>query len=289
MKHLTLAQLVSCHPFLNIRWLCTTIILSLCPYMIFGQCLDDKTAGTNPADIAALDDDYNNPSPYVYGEMIGINDAGQYQSLQNDPNPITYLTTKMRAFHAMDYDFNENLVYGTPYANLTKPKDVNGIPDYMNVGNYGWFFGGQGMSNISAATEILNKEPDLTWKEKIWEESDWWPASAGLSIPDGIRESYKRYTETFIDVLAPNSGTRYIEVYQVGNELWDYPYEEDYHAMLEGAYAAFVNKYGSNTANWKMKLMPGSFQAATITNLSALKPQLPSEMPIRDWLTKAFG
>ncbi len=265
MKHLTKER--SCNLHFRLKTLCLIIILITgTSHLIFGQCLTNKTAGTNPADISALDAAYNVPSPYVYGNMLGINDAGQFQSIENELNPLSYLTTKMRAFHAMDYDFNDNLIYGTPYAQLTKPKDVGGVPPYMDIGNYAWFYGSQGMTNISAATEILNKEPDLTWKEKIWQESDWWPAAAGLSIPAGIRESYKKYTESFIDVLAPNSGTRHVEVYQVGNELWDYPYEEDYHAMLEGAYDAFVNKYGTNTANWKMQLMPGSFQAATITN-----------------------
>jgi len=251
--------------------------LAIC-FLVFGQtimsgqCLVNKTAGSNPADVAALDLAYNIPSPFLYGDMIGINDAGQFQSIQNELNPISYLTTKMRAFHAMDYDFNEDPIFGvTQYTDLIKPKDVNGIPAFMDLGSYDDFIGPQGISNISAATEILIRArpaplQELTWKEKIWQESDWWPASAGLSFPAGIRESYKRYTEKFIDVLAPNTGTRHIEVYQVGNELWDYPFEEDYHAMLEGAYDAFVNKYGSDTSNWKMKLMPGSFQAATITN-----------------------
>lgn len=246
--------------------------LAVSPYILTAQCLTDKTAGSNPADILALDDEYNKPSPYVYGDMLSVNDAGQFQGIGTELNPISFLTTKMRAFHAMDYDFNDNIDYNnTLYTDLIKPKDVNGTPQFMDLGSYGNFIGPQGITNISAATEILIRRRDpplqeLTWKEKIWQEEDWWPASAGLSYPDGIRESYKNYTERFIEVLAPDNGPRYIEVYQVGNELWDYPFVEDYHAMLEGAYNAFVNKYGPNTANWKMKLMPGSLQAAILDN-----------------------
>jgi len=112
-----------------------TYIFTLGHCLAFSQCLINKTAGTNPADVAALDAAYNIPSPHVFGEMIGINDAGQFQSIQNELNPISFLTTKMRAFHAMDYDFNENPQFGvTQYTDLTKPKDVNGIPEYMDLG-----------------------------------------------------------------------------------------------------------------------------------------------------------
>jgi len=90
-----------------------------------------------------------------------------------------------------------------------------------------------------------------------------------MTIPDGIRQSYQNYTETFIDVHAPSVGNQLISSYEVGNELWDYPKNEDYHALLEGAYNAFVNKYGNNTANWKMKLLPGSFNAASTVNTCA--------------------
>lgn len=237
------------------------------PIFLTAQCLLDKDAGSDPADLVNLANDFNNPSPYPFGEMLGVNDAGQFQSLGQKLNPIRFLTTKMRAFRAMDYDFNQNLQYGTPYANLIKPKDVNGFPQYLGIGNsnYDNFYYHQGITSISSATEILNKDP-LTWKEKIWNESDWWPSGSGLTIPQQIQQSYENYTTTFLNRYGdPNDPI--VEFYQVGNELWDYPFEEDYHAMLKGAHNAFVAKYGSNSATWPVKLMPGSFQAATRDNI----------------------
>lgn len=239
----------------------------LFPLFIFSQCLIDKDAGTDPADLANLANDYNNPSPYAYGGMLGVNDAGQFQGLGQVQNPIRFLTTKMRAFRAMDYDFNQNLQYGTPYASLIKPKDVNGTPQYLGIGNsnYDNFYYHQGITSISSATEILNKDP-LTWKEKIWNESDWWPAGSGLSIPQQIEQSYGNYTTTFLNRYGdPNDAI--VKYYQVGNELWDYPFEEDYHAMLKGAHTAFTTKYGNNSATWPVKFMPGSFQAFTKDNV----------------------
>jgi len=97
-------------------------------------CLTNKDAGGNPANIAALDAAYNNPSPYSFRHMMGINDAGQFQGIANhEVNPISYLTPNMRAFHAMDFDFNANPgCCDTPYESLTKPKDTDGFPDYID-------------------------------------------------------------------------------------------------------------------------------------------------------------
>jgi|GEM_PF-4508422 len=243
------------------------LLIIFIPIILLAQCLVDKDAGSDPIDLVNLANDYNKPSPYAYGGMLGLNDAGQFQGLGQIPNPIRFLTTKMRAFRAMDYDFNQGLQFGTPYANLIKPKDVNGFPQYLGVGNgnYDNFVGPQGITNISSATEILNKDP-LTWKEKIWQESDWWPSGSGLTIPQQIEQSYENYTTTFLNRYGdPNNII--VECYQVGNELWDYPFEEDYQGMLLGAHSAFVAKYGSNAANWPVQFMPGSFQAATRANI----------------------
>ncbi len=246
-----------------------TLLLSifLIPFFGFSQCLLDKDAGSDPADRVNLANDYNKPSPYAYGDMFGVNDAGQFQGLGQKQNPIRFLTTKMRAFRAMDYDFNQGLQFGTPYASLTKPKDVNGFPQFLGVGNgnYDNFVNHQGITSISSATEILNKDP-LTWKEKIWNESDWWPSGSGLTIPQQIEQSYENYTTTFLDRYGdPNNVI--VDYYQVGNELWDYPIEEDYHAMMQGAHNAFVAKYGADESTWPVKLMPGSFQAFTRDNI----------------------
>lgn len=243
-------------------------ILTVQNLLAQNSCLSDKDAGVNPTNIAALDDEYNNPSPYTFRHMMGVNDAGQFQGIEDsEVNPISYLTPNMRAFHAMDYDFNFNLQFGSSYESLVKPKDTDGFPpNIQDVRNYTNFTGIQGMTNISVATEILNKGGNLTWKEKIWEESDWYNLTPGMNITDGIRQSFQNYTESFIEVHAPSTGNRLIGSYEVGNELWDYPFKEDYHAMLEGAYNAFVDEYGNNTANWKMKLLPGSFNAASAVN-----------------------
>lgn len=229
------------------------------------QCLLDKDAGSDSLDLVNLLTDYNKPSPYTFEEMLGINDAGQFQGIAANTNPIALLTTKMRSFHAMDYDFNPGLIYGTPYADLIKPEDTNGIPTEITSSqfNYSNFVNSQGME-ISAATVVLNRDP-LTWKEKIWQESDWWPNDPTMTIPQRIRESSRIYTEAFLQQFGL-PGNHLVKNYQVGNELWDYPFEEDYHAMLQGAHDAFKNIYGTNSSTWPTQFMPGSFQAAEINN-----------------------
>jgi hypothetical protein len=50
--------------------------------------------------------------------------------------------------------------------------------------------------------------------------------------------------------------------YQVGNEVWDYPFKADYHSLLLGAWDAFLSKYGPKAnGGWKMNLVAGAFQA----------------------------
>ncbi len=245
------------------------------------SCLADKDAGGNPANIAALDARYNKPSPHTFRNMMGVNDTGLFQGIEDTENPISYLTPNLRVFHAMDYDYdpdlstkvnNWNSIPGQsqpfPYDQVKKPKVTNGIPDKISNSrtNYTNYRGPQGMANISAATEIIQKG-NMTWKEKIWQETDWYPNTPSITpVSEGIRIAYKNYTRSFIQEFAPNSGSQIISSYEVGNELWDYPITADYHAMLEGAYEACVEQYGNNTANWKMKLLPGSFNAASTMN-----------------------
>ena len=232
--------------------------------MGFGSCLINKDYGKNmsPAQIAQLNNTFNNPSPFTFGSMIGVNDGGLiYRSFQNEgSNQITQLTKQFRNFHTMDEDFDNSLVN---YSQNTKPKNTipEGTPAFTNYNKslYNIYRNTHGFTNITAATELLQYDPH-SWKDKIYNESDW-----SLSGPAGIKNSFENYTKKIIDEFAPASGLDskiLIANFQVGNELWDYPVKADYHSLIAGARSAFVSKYGPRSAGgWKMKLVVGSFQA----------------------------
>ncbi|MBC7777909.1 MAG: fibronectin type III domain-containing protein, partial [Phycisphaerae bacterium] len=229
-----------------------------------GPCLANKNAGKNlsAAGILEINHKCNNPSPFTYGSMIGVNDGGLvFRSFQNETsNQITQLTTQFRNFHTMDEDFNASM---QGYELNIKPKDTQpeGTPTHTsyNKGLYTLYRRTHGFSNITGATELL-QYGQQSWKEKIYKESDW--SAAG---PAGIMASYEHYTKKFIDEFAPANGSAdqiLVANYQVGNELWDYPVKSDYHSLLLGARNAFVGKYGPKSdGKWKMRLMAGAFQA----------------------------
>ncbi len=227
-------------------------------------CLANKNFGKNLslADIAAINNNYNKPSPFTFGSMIGVNDGGlvfrSFQGVMN--NQMTQLTTQFRNFHTMDEDFDNSLSY---YAQNVKPKDTypEGTPANMVFTKtlYNIYKNKHGFTNITAATELLQYSPQ-SWKEKIYLENDW-----SASGPAGIRASFENYTKKFIDEMAPPNGASnqlLVSSFQVGNELWDYPVKSDYHDLVIGARNAFVSKYGPKSAGgWKMKLAIGAFQA----------------------------
>ncbi len=261
-----------------IQAVCTSMSSAFSPPSSFttepiGPCLTNKNYSINlgPDDILEVDQWYNTPSPFNFASMIGVNDGGLvFRSFQNEnSNQITQLTTQLRNFHTMDEDFNASPV---SYAQNIKPKNTipEGTPAHTarNKVFYTKYRQTHGFSNITGATEILQYSPQ-TWKEKIYQESDW-----SLSGPTGIMQSYKNYTQTFIDQLAPanGSGTQIlVSNYQVGNELWDYPIKADYHSLLQGAYGAFLSKYGPKSAGgWKMKLVAGAFQAYRESNCTSM-------------------
>ncbi len=229
-----------------------------------GQCLANKNAGKNlsAAGILEINHKCNNPSPFTYSSMIGVNDGGLvFRSFQNETNnQITQLTTQFRNFHTMDEDFNTSM---QGYDLNIKPKDTQpeGSParTSYNKGLYTLYRQTHGFGNITGATELLQYAPQ-SWKEKIYKESDW--SAAG---PSGIMASFENYTKKFIDEFAPANGVGtqiLVSNFQVGNELWDYPVKTDYHSLLLGARNAFVSKYGPKSAGkWKMKLVAGAFQA----------------------------
>lgn len=228
------------------------------------SCLSNKNAGKNlDADaILMVNQKLNHPSPYTFGSMIGVNDGGLvFRSFQTESfNQISLLTKQIRNFHTMDEDFDASL---QSYALNIKPKDTNpeGTPGNIgyNQSLYALYRQVHGFDNFTAATELLQYSPQ-SWKEKIYQESDW-----SVSGPAGIRSSYRNYTEAFIQAFAPINGS-YAQMlaanYQVGNEPWDYPVKEDYHSLLLGAHDAFLNKYGPKSAGkWRMNLVAGAFQS----------------------------
>jgi len=238
-----------------------------------GPCLVNKNAGKylSFAQILQVNQHYNHPSPFTFGAMIGVNDGGLvFRSFANESvNQITELTRQLRNFHTMDEDFNAN---PENYALNIKPKDTNpeGTPAHTarHKAFYTKYRLSHGFSNITGATEILQYSPQ-TWKEKIYQESDW-----SVSGPDGILNAYQNYTKKFIDEFAPANGSNaqmLLANYQVGNELWDYPIKSDYHNLLRGAYHAFLNKYGAKSnGGWKMKLIAGAFQAFRDNNCNSM-------------------
>ncbi|MFN0176843.1 MAG: fibronectin type III domain-containing protein [Saprospiraceae bacterium] len=238
-----------------------------------GPCLANKNAGKNMTanEILLLNQKLNNPSPFSFGSMIGLNDGGLvFRSYQNEgSNQITQLTTQFRNFHTMDEDFDNSL---QGYDQNIKPKDTNpeGSPAHTayNKGLYTLYRQTHGFSNITGATELLQYAPQ-SWKEKIYKESDW-----SASGPAGIMSSFENYTKKFIDEFAPANGVStqiLVSNFQVGNEIWDYPMKEDYHSLLIGARSAFIKKYGEKSGGgWKMKLVAGAFQAYRDNNCNSI-------------------
>lgn len=228
------------------------------------SCLADKDAGKNLTNdqLLAVKAHYNRPSPFSFGEMIGINDGGLiFRSFQNQAsNQITQLTRHFRNFHTMDEDFDASL---TDYNSNIKPKNTvpEGTPSNIgyNKGLYQLYHNTHGFTGITAATEILQYAPQ-SWKDKIFRESDW-----SVLGPAGIRLSFKNYTKSFIQHFAPPNGSNQQLLaanFQVGNELWDYPVKSDYQDLLLGAWDAFNEIYGPRSqGGWKMRLIVGSFQA----------------------------
>lgn len=227
-------------------------------------CLKDKHAGKNltAQQLEAVKAYYNRPSPYSFGEMIGINDGGLiFRSFQNQAsNQILQLTRHFRNFHTMDEDFDASL---NDYNSNIKPKNTvpEGTPANIgyNKGLYQLYHNTHGFTGITAATELLQYAPQ-SWKDKIYRESDW-----SAQGPAGIRLSFKNYTKTFIQQFAPANGNAsqlLAANFQVGNELWDYPVKADYQSLLLGARDAFVSQYGPKSqGGWKMRLIAGAFQA----------------------------
>ncbi len=238
-----------------------------------GSCLINKNFGKNlsAAEILEIDNTYNTPSPFMLFSMMGVNDGGLlFRAFQNaGSNQITRLTTQYRNFHTIDDDFDNSLVN---YAQNTKPKNTTpeGSPSNtaLNKGFYSIYRNIHGFTNITAAIELLQYDP-LSWKDKIYKESDW-----SVSGAAGIKSSFENYTKKFIEEFAPANGTGnqiLVSNFQVGNELWDYPVKSDYHSLLSGARSAFVNKYGEKSGGgWKMKLVAGAFQAYRDNNCLAV-------------------
>lgn len=237
-----------------------------------GPCLPNKDYGKylSPIEAALVDQQYNEPSPFTFGSMIGVNDGGLvFRSFQQESsNQITELTTQFRNFHTMDEDFDSSL---ENYELNIKPKDTHpeGTPAHTDRNKLLYTqYRAHGFINITGATEILQYSPQ-TWKEKIYRESDW-----SMSGTSGILQSYENYTKKFIDEFAPANGSAeqiLVSNYQVGNELWDYPVKEDYHSLLYGARNAFLTKYGPKSAGaWKMKLVAGAFQAFRDNNCPSM-------------------
>ncbi len=228
------------------------------------SCLANKHFGKtlSQAQVAQINSSFNQPSPFTFGSMIGVNDGGLvFRSFQNSTsNPIAQLTTQFRNFHTMDEDFDDVL---TNYEENIKPKNTvpEGSPAFMerNKALYNLYRNIHGFTSICAATELLQYAPQ-SWKDKMYKESDW-----SLSGPAGIRNSFENYTKKFIDEFAPPNGTErqiLTSYYQVGNELWDYPIKQDFHNMMAGAHAAFNSKYGPKAqGGWKMGLVVSAFQA----------------------------
>lgn len=228
------------------------------------SCLQEKDFGKNlnASEIALIDQQYNSPSPFAFGSMIGVNDGGLvFRSFYNtNYNQITQLTRQFRNFHTMDEDFNAVL---NSYDLNIKPKNTlpEGTPAHTdrNKAFYEAYRLNHGFGEITAATEILQYSPQ-SWKEKIYKESDW-----SMSGPAGIRQSYANYTSSIIKEFAPPQGTEaqiLISNYQIGNELWDYPVKSDYHNLVSGAHDAFVGHYGlKKNGGWRMRLIAGAFQA----------------------------
>lgn len=228
------------------------------------SCLANKDHGKNlsQADIADLNHRYNNPSPFTFGSMIGVNDGGLVlRSFRfSMSNPIVQLTAQLRNFHTMDEDFNPFLI---DYNQNLKPRNTipEGTPAHMDRNKDFYTHNRQvlGFNNITGSTELLQYWPQ-SWKEKIYRESDW-----SVFGPAGIRVSYGNYTRKFIDELAYGHGganQMLLSNYQVGNEVWDYPVRADYHNLLLGAWDAFLDKYGPKAnGGWKMNLVAGAFQA----------------------------
>lgn len=227
------------------------------------SCLAHKDAGKNMslAELNYLRQILNSPSQFTYNGMIGVNDGGLvFRSFQNSIwNQIIQLTTQFRNFHTMDEDFDASL---QSYDLNIKPKNTTPEGTPGNIGyNKGLYtlYRQHGFLSITSSTEILQYSPQ-SWKEKIYQEDDWSAQGAA-----GIRASYRNYTRHFIDAFAPAGGVGMQLLaanFQVGNELWDYPDETDYHQLLYGAWDAFNEKYGPKSAGgWKMGLAIGAFQA----------------------------
>ena len=228
------------------------------------SCLANKNYGKNlsQAQIVQLNSDFNKPSQFTFGSMIGVNDGGLvFRSFQNSiANQITQLTTQFRNFHTTDEDFNNVLLN---YDQNIKPKNTfpEGTPAFMgrNKALYNLYRNTHGFTSICAATELLQYGP-MSWKDKVYKESDW-----SMLGPAGIGASFENYTKKFIDELAPANGIgsqMLVSSFQVGNEWWDYPIKSDYHNLLAGARNAFNSKYGlKSLGGWKMNLVVSAFQA----------------------------
>lgn len=228
------------------------------------SCLRHKDFGKNlsAAEQSNIDIAFNTPSPFTFSDMIGVNDGGlMFRSFQNvSNNQITRLTTQYRNFHTIDEDFDSSI---GDYNQNIKPR--NTIPEgtpantAYNKGFYQLYRHTHGFTQITGAIELLHYSP-LSWKDKIYKENDW-----SVQGPAGIQASFQNYTLKYIDEFAPANGAdslRLVSNFQVGNEMWDYPFKADYHSLLMGARNAFVLKYGAKSGGgWRMKLAAGAFQA----------------------------
>ncbi len=279
--------------FSNLKNLIKTTLLGtllLIAHDMFAQnsCLLNKDAGIN-ANLSSLDAQYNQPSPYSYGEMIAVNDGGNrfydytssYANPTGLPNIMLEITDVVRYFVQMQEDFAV-----TPDVSQV-PAVTNGNPISMTANNVG----GQYFVNNKATLQGLKDQgfivhacfaalspTDGTYATtrpfpEQWYFVNEWTNNPGINY-EGVKLSVKNYTTAFINTMSPPDCTGnncIVDVFEMGNEPWGYPDPKIYHAIITGAWEAFNEVYGA-PANWKMKFVAPSFQAFRANILTCDNP-----------------
>jgi len=218
----------------------------------------------------------NTPSPYTYGEMIGVNIRSQAMNNVYEGGPtsvlpdeyITELSSHVRSFHHHEKDYingaapNEALPLGiTEDGFFTVPPEVPNNSGTINklykVWKNDWKNKGLDIDIIATLVNAGTTGNNPTvFPNKWWLENQW-----GAN-PTEIYNNAKIYGEAFAETACPPGEECLVDMLEVGNEPWGYENPETFKIVYRGIVDGVKTYFNEDDIElWPMGVMPGAFQA----------------------------
>ncbi len=217
----------------------------------------------------------DNPSPYTFGEMIGVGIKSTFMDAVYDVNNntlrpgasddyITQLSSHVRSFHFMEKDYEFGHEPRTGNGVPTKISGLSSLMERYESWKTIWANGGQTDISIIAALELstaVNGQPSPNAFPLKW----WTPDQWGNNNLSEIYTNAKTYGFAFAEASCPNGIDCTVDVLEGGNEPWQYSnpavYQEILKGLIDGVKDYFITHNITDPDQWPMKVMPGAFQA----------------------------